>query len=296
MTPPGPHFLEGFRESLPTKLGGPCETANGRWWTFLTPECAPSEQSFARLLEWVTEQATLGHLELRPDADGDFNTLVVGKEAATYRTRDEAIETCKERLLTVHVLRLNLRARETGDGGVHAAELKKKGDLAVPEFRWAVELAYAKELIGVIARTSHALKVTELPEDLLLSRSVAVLLEEAQRCFHYQQYVATSVVCRSCLESALESLLDARNWLRDYAHFKATRSSRDGKLQIMIDFISAKRPELDSSFSKLAHKIRDDGNAVVHRGKLPSQDEAKQLLATTRKVVRMLFRRPKRAS
>lgn len=296
MTSQKPHFFEGFRESLPTKLGGPCETANGRWWTFLTPECAPSEQSFARLLEWVTEQATLGHLELRPDADGDFNTLVVGKQAASYRTWDEAAETSKKRLLTVYALRLNLRAREVGDGGPHSAELQKKGDLAVSEFRWAVELAYAKELIGVIARSSHALKVTELPEDLLLSRSVSVLMEEAQRCFHYQQFVATVVVCRSCLESAVESLLHARNWLSEFEQFRAYPRRDGGKLQLMIDFITAKRRDLGRPFLDSAHKIRRDGNDVVHQGKLPTEAEAKQLLGTTRKVVRMLFRRPKRAS
>jgi hypothetical protein len=69
--------------------------------------------------------------------------------------------------------------------------------------RFNLELHYAYELVGVLARLSRkSLKfdVPTVPSEL---ETVGTYLSEATRCHTYGLHTAAVILCRSCLEEAL---------------------------------------------------------------------------------------------
>ena len=123
-----------------------------------------------------------------------------------------------------------------------------------------------------------------IPVTSAVPTPVAQYAREASRCYLHGFFAACLILCRSCVESAVETKLDQEG------HRKALDALPFNRMQEMLN-LALSKGVLDDLTLHMAHEIRKSANKAVH-GTVPSEAECRDRLEQTREVLRHLYETP----
>ena len=301
-----PFFWRDFEQELKEDMA--CEeTEDGNWWSWsslTSKECPERTESTCQFVKWALGQVILGHYRVDDDENRNETTLVIGRKAAHYSSEEEARTTSKTRLAMVKYNLTAIRTKMVGDAGGSVVAKGLAERLGDPEKRAEVELALAREIVGILGAFSKRLLDFDAPDNLPvpLPGAIAAQMEEAAKCYLTGYYLGAISISRTCLESALDERLKTLGLKEEFEAYQKARKREfdkekrrgnnpksEGKLQQMIDFVARQLSLGKVDFLDVAHDVRQDSNDVIHGKKEATKEFAKVILTRLHKVVSDLF-------
>jgi len=160
----------------------------------------------------------------------------------------------------------------------------------------ALDAYFAKEVLGKLPRiVNRVCKLDSLDIQGIPNERVKHCFGEAHRCWLYGFNVASAVLCRAIIESALEELIKLHEQTPSVPRPIPGGAPRDSKLKALIERAKEKRI-LTEDGAACAESVKKAGNAAAHPDYNPplfkalSQgDRLAEVLANTRQVLRELY-------
>ena len=268
------------------------EIHDGAAWIFGTRSCGtPPDTPIANMLGWIVEQLHFGHFVVERDQSGDGVSLTLGQAAAFARPLDpsRAPEHEEQRNRSLVLARIFALARERGVEPEYK-DLAERADAAARNSqagRMNTDLYYAFALVNVLNRIAGATFVFEAPAILgRADKDIVEMLGEATRCLLFGLFRSSASVCRSCMEAALESVVDKTELRLEMAPKGPSRRS-PGKIESLIN-IAIRRELLAEDLKGAADFVRRRGNDAIHGDPL-SEKLAWEILDRTRQIVARIF-------
>jgi len=135
------------------------------------------------------------------------------------------------------------------------------------------------KLFPAVVERLVAFRVT--PVTKAVPTNVAQYAREATRCYLYGFFSACLALCRSCVESGIETRLVQRGRQKDL------NSISYNKVEAMLE-LALKEGVVDELAYEMATAIRRSANKAIH-GKVPSEPACRDGLEKTRAVLRHLY-------
>jgi hypothetical protein len=169
-----------------------------------------------------------------------------------------------------------------GLGGSNEAALEDGFRGLIPD---ALPRGVVKYVVREMIETFPAIverlsKFQVIPVTSAVPAPVAQYAREASRCYLHGFFSASLILCRSCVEAAIEAKFDK----------KVVRSLPDNKVQALVN-LAVKRGILDNLRFSMVDGIRKSANQAVH-GTVPSEAECRDRLEQTREALRHLYETP----
>lgn len=136
----------------------------------------------------------------------------------------------------------------------------------------------SKSFPGMVERLSK-FQVTAVTD--AVPASVRQYAREACRCYLHGFFAASLILCRSCIEAAVETALDQKRLRREVRQIGFNRVQELLKLAVSSGV-------LDGLTSRWADEIRLSANKAAH-GSAPSETECRKRLEQTRAVLRHIY-------
>lgn len=173
-----------------------------------------------------------------------------------------------------------------GLGGSNEAALESGFEGLIPD---ALPREVVKHVVREMIKTFPAIverlsTFQVIPVTSAVPIPVAQYAREASRCYLHGFFSACLTLCRSCVESAVETKLDQEG------HRKALDALPFNRMQEMLN-LALSKGVLDDLTLHMAHEIRKSANKAVH-GTVPSEEECRDRLEQTRAVLRHLYEAP----
>jgi hypothetical protein len=153
----------------------------------------------------------------------------------------------------------------------------------------ALDQRFTEEMIEKLEKVvSRASGLQKFQLESIPERRVQIYFEEAHRCYLYGFKVASAVMCRAILESALKETIDPKGELRP---------KNRGESHILKMINKAKiYGRLSDPLSEWAAEVKDAGDSAVHDVEAFERDypagRLEDILCKARKVVESLYGPP----
>jgi hypothetical protein len=125
-----------------------------------------------------------------------------------------------------------------------------------------------------------------IPVTSAVPAPVAQYAREASRCYLHGFFAASLILCRSCVESAVETKLEQKG------HRRALRALPSFNRVPEMLKLALSKGVLDDWTLQMADDIRKSANDAVHHATVPSETECRDRLEHTREVLRYLYEAP----
>jgi hypothetical protein len=136
----------------------------------------------------------------------------------------------------------------------------------------------SESFLGIVERLS-TFQVTAVTD--AVPAAVKQYAREACRCYLHGFFSASLILCRSCIESAIETKLDQKGLRKELDRLPFN------KVQELLR-LAVNSGVLDDLTRHLADEIRRSANKAVH-GSAPSEAECRERLEQTRAVLRHIY-------
>ena len=190
----------------------------------------------------------------------------------------------KDLLLGTIDSRIGLARRiPVGTGLTSFAEFEAAMQLLHPD---ALPRAVAEYVVGEMSESFPGMverlstfQVTAVTD--AVPAAVKQYAREACRCYLHGFFSASLILCRSCIESAIETKLDQKGLRKELDRLPFN------KVQELLR-LAVNSGVLDDLTRQLADEIRRSANKAVH-GSAPSEAECRERLEQTRAVLRHIY-------
>lgn len=162
-----------------------------------------------------------------------------------------------------------------------------EGELLLDQLDAAFTREILRKLDRVVARSA---KLDESEAGAIHHKGLNLSWEEAHRCYLYGFRIASAILCRATLETALSSIIDP-----DGTREGEARQSGKGYIQVLID-LAQQTPVLQEMEPAWAREIVKAGNLAAHQpdefeGRFSPEDVEELLIKTRSVIVALLTRR-----
>jgi len=256
----------------------------GQWWSKSDdPIGGLPDTPLHQVLRWVLKQVHRGNVMREAEANGEFQTLVIGHRAAPECAFDEWVSHERNRDLALMVAKMFANAREGGTTPDLQDTSEELRFVADDNGIMNTELHYALELMDILAKIrTRTFELITLPLIGKASPDLVLLIREATRCHLFGLHKACAALCRAALEKALSERVPA-----DEVNARRAKQPDSGLLECMID--AAGKTLLDARLVGFAHTVRSKGNDVMHGRSADQTADSFLVLTDTRLLIERLF-------
>ncbi len=162
-------------------------------------------------------------------------------------------------------------------------------DFAMEESRpgsfqiWAAEKCTRDLMLLFPKMVSRLTSLRILPVTTKLPSYLIRYLRESARCYFFGQCLASLVLCRSAIETAVEERL------RELGYGTEVDKIKEHKIRNMVE-MTREKGLLDDKLCRRGQRIRKKANDAVHGKFIPEDKECAKLFYETREIVEHLYK------
>ena len=149
--------------------------------------------------------------------------------------------------------------------------------------KWAAKKCTRDLMLLFPEMVSRLTSLRMLPISTKLPSDLSRYLRESARCYFFGQLLASLVLCRSAIETAV------KDRLRELGYGTEVDEIKEHKIWNMVE-MTREKGLLDDKLCRRGQRIRKNANDAVHGKIIPKDKECLQAFQQTREIVQHLYK------